>query len=174
MYAKIFVLSVVITSQQICITLENFFITHVNMEVWLYANKCIHHSFLFSLSVILPPCTLLSPFSSSPLLFIFFLILPLFSPILPSPPLLFSPPPSQNVSVTFVSNTAGHAGAAIYAADISGCTFTNMECKPTINYNTTYQRSIFVHSPFTFKLVKPLRKGIVLRFALIDFHEWKM
>ena len=96
----------------------------------------------------LPPISLLSSFSSS-----------LCSPPPSHLPLCsFSSPPSQNVSVTFVSNTAGHAGAAIYAADISGCTFTNMECKPTINYNTTYQRSIFVQSPFTFKLVKPLRK----------------
>lgn len=138
--------------------IENFFITHMNMEVWLCANKCASQLPLLSLSVIPPPCTLLSPFSSSHLPFIFFLILPLFSPPSHLPLCSFSSPPSQNVSVTFVSNTAGHAGAAIYAADISGCTFTNMECKPTINYNTTYQRSIFVQSPFTFKLVKPLRK----------------
>lgn len=112
----------------------------------------------------LPPLSFLSSSSSS-----------LCSPPSSHLPLSsFSSPPSQNVSVTFVSNTAGHAGAAIYAADISGCTFTNMECKPTINYNTTYQRSIFVQSPFTFKLVKPLRKEIVLGFVLIDLHEWKM
>lgn len=68
--------------------IENFFITHMNMEVWLCANKCASQLPLLSLSVIPPPCTLLSPFSSSHLPFIFLLILPLFSPTLPSPPLL--------------------------------------------------------------------------------------
>ena len=69
----------------------------------------------------------------------------LFPPsFLPSP---LSPLPfSQNVSVTFTSNTAGHAGAAIYAADIRVCTFNCVECKPRNNI-TQYQQSIFSEKP---------------------------
>lgn len=71
-----FVLSVVITSQQTCITLENFFITHVNMEVWLCANKCASQLPLLSL------CHSTSLYSPLSLLF------------LPSPFYLLSHPPS--------------------------------------------------------------------------------
>jgi len=61
--------------------------------------------------------------------------------------------------VNFSSNTAGHAGAAIYAADISVCTFTSMECEPSAVTNnlTQYEKSIFKESPFHFRSDKAIQ-----------------
>jgi len=78
------------------------------------------------------------------------------SSLLQFPPFLFLSPYllfySQNVSVTFDSNTAGYAGAAIYAADIRVCTFNCVECEPRNNI-TQYQQSIFLEKPpFYFRL----------------------
>lgn len=55
----------------------------------------------------------------------------------------------QHTNISFVNNTALSAGAAIYAYDISVCSFTDI-C-PDDNL-TLYNRSIFVESrPFLFK-----------------------
>ena len=60
----------------------------------------------------------------------------------------------QNVNISFINNTAGHAGAALYVSDVRECSFTATvsQCRPNVSANTTeYDRSIFPGPPFSFR-----------------------
>lgn len=68
----------------------------------------------------------------------------------------------QNTMVTFFNNTAVEAGAAIYASDLSRCTFTSREC-PAKNSSqlNPFERSIFQEEPpFCFERLE-VEYGIV-------------
>lgn len=59
----------------------------------------------------------------------------------------------QGVNIVFLNNTAGKAGAAIFASKISVCTYTNTKMCFSKEDNETdhYSRSIFKGSPFIFE-----------------------
>lgn len=57
----------------------------------------------------------------------------------------------QNVSITFLNNTAVEAGAAIYAHELRVCLFTSNECQAGVKNSLPFYHSIFMESPpFTF------------------------
>ena len=58
---------------------------------------------------------------------------------------------TQNVTISFVNNSAVSAGAAIYAINISVCQYTSRMCEDEEKLTTDYQRSIFSGPPFQFE-----------------------
>jgi predicted outer membrane repeat protein len=57
----------------------------------------------------------------------------------------------DNISVSFINNCAVTAGAAIYASNITVCTYTSPECSSAQENITEYQKSIFTLPPFHFE-----------------------